>query len=170
MHQEYPVTGDSSEAEAPINGLAMGAREQSLLLPLLRDVAEALADTRVGADYRALLSEVEAGEITANRLPALENFLEMGLQTGRFRARFGALGEEALIRLFHQTPRGSRIASAVDEVNRALTSLAGQAIERLELSARGPAGFALTIATDRCHLTLRLDPEGARIHDLELTM
>lgn len=150
--------------------LALGARDQSLLLPLLRDVVSALGDKPAGASYRALLADVENGTIAADQLPSLENFLEMGLQTGRFRARFGALGEEALIRVFHQTPRGSAIAGAVGEVNRALASLAGQALERLELSARGPGGYALTIETDRCHLTLRLDPNGARIHDVELAV
>lgn len=190
MSQEYRVTSGSPEVgqhgttgrqrpegeeiETPVAArearLVLGAREQSLLLPLLRDVAQALAETRAGADYRALLDEVEAGAVAAGRLPTLENFLEMGLQTGRFRARFGALGEDALVRLFHQTPRGSLIATAADEVNRALVSLAGQVIERIELSARGPAGFTLTIETDRCHLTLYLDPNGARIHDVELAV
>ncbi len=158
-----PVAADEA-------GLALGARDQSLLLPLLRDVVAAIGEKPAGASYRALLADVENGSIGADQLPALENFLEMGLQTGRFRARFGALGEEALIHVFHQTPRGSAVAGAVGEVNRALAALAGQAIERLEISARGPGGYALTIETDRCHLTLRLDPNGARIHDVELAV
>ncbi|HLG51482.1 MAG TPA: hypothetical protein VKY56_07585 [Chloroflexota bacterium] len=141
-----------------------------MLLPLLRDVARALAGTPSGASYQDLLADVEAGAVRREHVETLEKFLEMGIQTGRFRARFGGLGEEALVRLFHQTPRGAAIATAVEEVNRALAVLAGQAVEQIRLSAQGPGGYALTIETDRCRLTLRLDPGGARVHDLELAL
>ncbi|MGH2459187.1 MAG: hypothetical protein ACRDIY_10005 [Chloroflexota bacterium] len=167
------IADQPSDEHMPTPGggaISINPRDQSMLVPLLRDVVKALGNSPGGLDYQALLAGVEAGTVTADRITQLENFLEMGLHTGRIRARFGALGEEALIRLFHQTPRGATIAGSVGEVSRALAALVGQAIERLDLSAHGPGSYALTIETDRGRLTLRLEPTGVRIGDLELAI
>ena len=160
--EDVPTSGDGT--------IAINPRDRSMLAPLLRDIVMALGDSAGGQGYRTLLTDVESGVVAADHVTQLENFLEMGLHTGRFRARFGALGEEALIRLFHQTPGGAVIAGSVGEVNRALAAVAGQTIERLDLSAHGPGSYALAIETDRGRLTLRLEPTGVRIGDLELAI
>jgi len=165
--------GRTSDEQVPAPGdgaIAVNPRDQSMLTPLLCDVVKALGDSPGGMGYQALLADVEGGVVAADHVAQLENFLEMGLHTGRFRARFGALGEEALVRLFHQTPRGTVIAGSVSEVNRALAAVAGQTIERLDLSAHGPGSYALAVETDRGRLTLRLEPTGVRVGDLELAI
>lgn len=158
----------TSEVPAPPSSITVGERDQSMLRPLLREVVEIVGES--GGDYRALLDDVEAGAVASERIQTLERFLELGLHTGRFRARFGGLGEESLIRLFHQTPRGATLVAAIGEVNRALGALTGQTIEHLSLTDHGPNRYALAIETDRCHLSLRIEPTGVRVGDLELTM
>ena len=148
----------------------VNAREQSMLAPLLGEVVQGMGERPAALSYRALLDDVEAGAVPADHFPTLESFLELGLHTGRFRARFGGLGEEALVRLFHQTPRGAMLAEAVGEVNRALASLVGQTIEHIDLATHGPDSYALGIQTDRCRLTVRIEPTGIRISDLELAV
>jgi|SRR5579885_2975128 hypothetical protein len=158
-------------ATAPNPGaLSINPREQALLIPLLRDLIQALGSNPSAARYQLLLADVENGSVTAEHFGELENLLEMGLHTGRFRARFGAIGEEALIRLFHQTPRGSAVAGTVQDVNQALTALIGQSIEQLNLAAHGPDAYTFTIETDRCRVTLRIEPTGVRIGDVELAI
>jgi hypothetical protein len=165
---------DADSADAPAGAtavaLTVNAREQALLLPLLGELSRALGGGPGGERYQALRAAVEAGSIDSDQLPALENFLEMGLQTGRFRARFGGLGEEALIRVFHQTPRGAAIAASVEAVSDALAALVGQSIEGLTLSARGPGAYAFQIQTDRGVINLHVDARGARIADVELAL
>jgi len=150
--------------------LTINEREQALLIPLLSDVIRALGANPSATRYAALLADVEAGSVRSEHLTELENFLEMGLHTGRFRARFGALGEEALIRIYHQTPRGATVAGSITEVNRALGALAGQTIEEVNLTAHGPDAYALSIETDACRLTLRIESTGVRIGDVELAL
>jgi hypothetical protein len=150
--------------------LAIGAREQMMLAPLLRDLIAGLGQAPSAAGYRELLAEVEAGTVAPERFPQIENFLELGLHTGRFRSRFGASGEEALVRLFHQTPRGAAIAGSVAAVNQALTALAGQEIAGLSLAAHGPDAYSLSVETDRCRLTVRIDRSGVRVGDVELAV
>jgi len=152
------------------NALTINPREQAMLNPLLRDVIRALGETPSATRYAAVLADVEAGSVASEHLAELENFLEMGLHTGRFRARFGALGEEALIRIYHQTPRGATVAGSIEEVNRALGALVGQSIEELNLTAHGPDAYALSIETDACRITLRIEPTGVRIGDVELVV
>lgn len=169
QHREAsgPPPGDLAPASPE---LVIGERERSMLTPLLREVVQTLGSSPSGQEYQALLEAVDAGAVGPAQFRALENFLELGLHTGRFRARFGALGEEALVRLFHQTPRGALVVAALGEVNRALAALAGQTIGTLELAASGPDRYGLTIETDRCRLTVRLEPTGVRVSDLELAM
>lgn len=152
------------------NMLAIQQRERALLIPLLRDVIQALGANPSATRYEALLVDIEAGTVASDHLAELESFLEMGLHTGRFRARFGALGEEALIRIYHQTPRGAVVAESIGEVNRALGALVGQSIEELNLTAHGPDAYALSIETVTCRLTLRIEPTGVRIGDVELVI
>jgi len=154
----------------PAEPLVIGAGEQMMLVPVVRDVITGLGQAPAAAGYRDLLGEVEAGAVAPERFPPLENFLELGLHTGRFKSRFGATGEEALIRLFHQTPRGAAIAGSVAEVNQALTSFTGQGIVGLAVAAHGPDAYSLSIETDRARLTIRLDRSGVRVGDVELTI
>ena len=86
------------------------------------------------------------------------------------RARPGPLragGEQAALRAFRKLPTGSELAASAAAVNDALAALDGRPIERLALTAVGPAAFTLAVGTDGAKLTIRLDRQGARVTSVE---
>ena len=82
------------------------------------------------------------------------------LQRGR------PLAEPVLLGMFSRTPRGQEMAEATRDVNGALRSLNGQALETLRLTAT-PGRYALVVETERVRLTLVMDGAGPRIESLE---
>lgn len=118
--------------------------------------------------YAALLSAIEAGHIPEALLGPLERLLELGLQTGRIRHRYGPQAEAALLRLYQKTPAGAAIAQTAEEANRALASLQGHAIQAIIFAPRGPGQYQLTIETDRCQITLETSREGIWVKSLEV--
>ncbi len=118
--------------------------------------------------YSHLARAVAAGEVDESLLPRLEEVLDLSLATGRTRRLHGAEGEQALLRLFRQTPRGLALARTVEGANRALSALAGQVIQGLSFSPRAPGAFRLEIATDSCQLTLEIDRSGVTVDSVEV--
>jgi hypothetical protein len=118
--------------------------------------------------YAPLVRAVEAGEVDSAFLPRLEEVLDLSLATGRARRIHGAEGEQALLRLFRQTPRGAALARTVEGSNRALSALAGQVIERLAFTPRAPGAFRLEIATGACRVTLEIDRSGVTVDSVEV--
>jgi hypothetical protein len=118
--------------------------------------------------YSPLARAVAAGEVDESLLPRLEEVLDLSLATGRARRLHGAEGEQALLRLFRQTPRGLALALTVEGANRALSALAGQVIQGLSFSPRAPGAFRLEIATDSCQLTLEIDRSGVTVDSVEV--
>ena len=97
-----------------------------------------LRDAETRAPWEELAAAVDEGGGGGDLLGRLEQILEMTLQTGRVRRVHGAESEQALLRLFHQTPRGAASRRATEAVNRTLASLAGQTIETLLFTSPGP--------------------------------
>jgi hypothetical protein len=118
--------------------------------------------------YSPLARAVAAGEVDESLLPRLEEVLDLSLATGRARRLHGAEGEQALLRLFRQTPRGLALARTVEGANRALSALAGQVIQGFSFSPRAPGAFRLEIATDSCQLTLEIDRSGVTVDSVEV--
>lgn len=110
-----------------------------------------------------LASSAQEGEVAAEDADALSELLELGLQTGRIRALYGPGGEQAALRLFRTLPRGAELGASAREVSRALATLAGQTLEKLELQATGPGAYLLVVSADGRELSVRLDRQGARI-------
>jgi hypothetical protein len=92
--------------------------------------------------------------------------LELVLQTQRVRRQHGPDAEQALLRLFHRTPRGATLAQAAREVNAALEALRGQTLESLTFTPT-PRGHSLVIDTAHCSLTLAIDRAGVRVERIE---
>jgi hypothetical protein len=118
--------------------------------------------------YAGLVRAVASGAVEAELLPRLAEVLDLSLSTGRARRVHGAEGEQALLRLFRQTPQGAAVARAVEGANRALSALAGQAIQEISFSPRAPGAFRLEIATDVCQLTLEIDRAGVTVDSVEV--
>jgi hypothetical protein len=137
-------------------------------------VAEARAVRALATDagYRdrlaALVAAIDEGEVTGGELETLEQLLELGLQTGRVRARYGPGGEQAALSLYRRLPRGAELAASAREVTAALRVLEGRQLGAVELTAVGPGAFALSVAAGELAVSLRLDRQGARVSSAEL--
>jgi hypothetical protein len=94
---------------------------------------------------------------------ALEELLELGLQTGRLRAVYGPGGEQAALKVYRRLPRGKELSDSAREVTEALASLEGKPLEKVQLQATGPGTYLLSLAVDGLELNVRLDRQGARL-------
>jgi hypothetical protein len=161
------VSGDAGDVgdAAP---LAVEALQQEILREEIAALAGAVHDPEARGRYGELAAGVEAGAVGGDLLAPLEGLLEMLLQTGRARRMHGADGEQALLRLFHQTPRGAAARRATESVNEALRTLSGQTLESLLFTVQGPGVYRMGLATDRCRLTLEIDRHGLSVESLEV--
>ena len=110
-----------------------------------------------------LLAAIGEGQVEGDDAQALEEVLELGLQTGRVRALYGPEGETAALALYRRLPRGKELSEAAREVTAALAALEGRAIEKVGVAASGPAAHVVTVSAEGLELSIRLDRQGARL-------
>lgn len=129
--------------------------------------AQAVRSIASGEEYRerlaALIAAVSEGEVDGEDAETLDELLELGLQSGRIRARYGPGGEQAALGLYRRLPRGAAVVESAREVTSALRALEGRELGSIELSAVGPGVFSLSLAAGELELSLRLDRQGARV-------
>jgi hypothetical protein len=111
-----------------------------------------------------LIAAVGEGAVDGADAEALEEVLELGLQTGRVRAIYGPEGEQAALKVYRQLPHGRELGRTTREVTAALAALEGKTLETVRLQASGPAAFLLTLGVEGLELSVRLDRQGARLH------
>ena len=162
-----PVADAPPPSDAPTD-LRLAESEHDILGPEARALAAALQDPDRRAVYQHLAAEADEGAIPSALLPELERLLELGLQSGRFRARYGPGGATAMARLFSRTPSGAEIARRVTEANAALASLNGQTLQSATFSLTGWGSYALQLKTDSYALKLTIDPSGVQAESLEV--
>jgi hypothetical protein len=112
------------------------------------------------ADLAAALAD---GEVAGADAQALEEVLELALQTGRIRALYGPEGETAALALYRRLPRGRELSEAAREVSAALAALAGRELEQVTVAAGGPGAHLVTVRAAGLELSIRLDRQGARL-------
>jgi hypothetical protein len=168
------VTAGEARLAAPTppapDTVKIQARERVLLAPELAQFVEGLGASPARAEYEAALAAVDAGEISGPALARLETFLEVGLSSGRLRARVGQHAEDTLRRLYERTPRGAALAGSVAEVTRALGELVGQPLGSIGLTLARPGEYRLTIEAGQYRLSVALAPSGARVESVELDL
>jgi hypothetical protein len=129
--------------------------------------AQAVRALASGEEYRerlaGLLAAIDDGEVDGEDAAALEELLELGLQSGRIRAHYGPGGEQAALSLYRRLPRGTELAASAREVTEALRALEGRELGSVELTAVGPGAFSLSLAAGELEVSLRLDRQGARV-------
>jgi hypothetical protein len=163
------LTAVTERPAAPANAaLALDPLQREILLEELATLEASLRDAEARAPWEELAAAVDRAAVEEELAGRLEQILEMTLQTGRVRRVHGAESEQALLRLFHQTPRGGAARRATEAVNRTLASLAGQTVETLLFTTRGPGVYRLGIETERCKLTLEIDRHGITVESLEV--
>ena len=113
-----------------------------------------------------LIAAVGDGGVEGADAEALEEVLELGLQTGRVRAIYGPAGEQAALRVYRQLPGGRELGKTTREVTEALAALEGKPLESVLLQATGPAAFLLTLGVDGLEVSVRLDRQGARLNSV----
>jgi hypothetical protein len=113
-----------------------------------------------------LIGAIEDGAVAGESAQALEELLELGLQTGRLRALYGPGGEQAALKVYRRLPGGKELSESAREVSKALSALAGSTLEAVSLSAAGPGAFSLTLTVGGRELSIRLDRSGARINSI----
>jgi hypothetical protein len=113
-----------------------------------------------------LLAAVEDGSVEGESAQALEELLELGLQTGRLRALYGPAGEQAALKTYRRLPGGKELSESAREVSQALSALAGATLEQVSLSAVGPGAYTLNLVVEGRELSIRLDRSGARINSI----
>ena len=155
-------------AAATEAALAIDAVQREVLLEELATLVVSLRDPQTRTPWEELAAAVDAGGVEESQLGRLEQILEMTLQTGRVRRVHGAESEQALLRLFHQTPRGAAARRATEAVNRTLATLAGQTVETMLFTTQGPGVYRLGVETSNCKLTLEIDRHGITVESLEV--
>jgi hypothetical protein len=147
MSSAIPLSGEAAE-------VVLGEAQAVLAMVQDEDRRARLAD---------LIGAVGDGEVAEDDADALAELLELGLHTGRLRARYGPGGEQAALRVFRQLPRGKELATSAMEVTEALGSLVDRPLEKLSVQATAPGTYMLTVAADGIELSVRLDRQGARL-------
>ena len=122
-----------------------------------------VADERRRGRLADLVAAVEDGEVDGADADALAELLELGLATGRLRARYGPEGEQAALALFRRLPLGRELAQSARDLNEALGALEGRTIDKVTVNAVGPGEYGVTISTDEYEIVLRLGRAGARL-------
>jgi hypothetical protein len=113
-----------------------------------------------------LIAAIEDGAVAGESVQALEELLELGLQTGRLRALYGPGGEQAALKTYRRLPGGKELSESGKEVSQALSALAGSTLDAVSLSAVGPGAFSLNLVVEGRELSIRLDRSGARINSI----
>lgn len=113
-------------------------------------------------EVERLAEELRAGEVDESE-ELLESVLELGLQTGRIRARYGPGGEQAALATLRRLPRGRARSESAQDVSRALGALAGKHLDGVRIAAVAPGAFTLSIEADGLEASVRLDANGARL-------
>ena len=166
MSPATEAAASEGEPAAP-SLLELRSTEHEILTDEIPAFARVLKEPDARERYGQFEQAVRAGGVPPALVPALEALLELLLQTQRVRRQHGPEAEEALSDLFYRTPRGAGLRRAAREVNAALDALRGHRLDKLSVMA-GPGRHTLLLMTDRCQLTLKLDPAGARIEKLEV--
>jgi hypothetical protein len=155
-------------AVAATEALELDALQREVLGEEIAALLAGLQSPQARAPWEHLAATVAEGGVPEPLLARLESVLEMTLQTGRARKIHGAEGEQALLRLFHKTPRGAAARRSTEAVNAALRALAGQTLEQLLVTAQGPGVFRLGLTTESCKLALEIDRHGVTVESLEV--
>ena len=158
----------SASATVAAEALELDALAREVLGEEITALLAGIHTPQAREPWEDLAAAVAEGAVPEPLLPRLESVLEMSLQTGRARKIHGADGEQALLRLFHRTPRGAAARRSTEAVNAALRALAGQTIESLLVTSQGPGVFRLGLSTDHYKLALEFDRHGVTVESLEV--
>ena len=144
--------------------LALRGEAAEVALGEAQAVLALVQDGERRARLADLVAAVQDGELGDDEAQALEELIELGLQSGRIRSVYGPEGEQAALKTYRRLPGGRALSDSATEVTTALSSLEGKTLERMSVQSSGPEAFVVSVAVDGLELTVKLDRAGARIH------
>jgi hypothetical protein len=151
-----------------MSSVALRGEAAEVALGEAQAVLAMVQDPERRARLADLIAAVGDGAVDGDDAEALEELLELGLQSGRVRAVYGPGGEQAALRVYRQLPRGRELGESAREVGEALAALAGGTLDSISLQSVGPGAFVLTVGVDGRELSVRLDRQGARLGSVVL--
>lgn len=150
--------------DAPeVADLLLDQAAQELLAAEVENVLRGVRGGEARARFLALGAAVAAGSVPPECLPALEQLLALGIETGRLEKVHGRAADTLARGLFARTPAGRDRAAQAAAVTGALQALRGAVISRLAFAADGPGAHRLTIETDRGEMLVRIDRGGVHV-------
>jgi hypothetical protein len=155
---------DGGAAAAP--ELILDPAAQELLAAEVEGLLAAARDPRMRERFTVLGQAVAAGTVPESCLPALEQLLVLGVETGRIERVHGRAADTLARGLFLRTPTGRAQAEQAAAVSRALEALAGAVVRRVVVVADGPGAYRLGIESERGEALLRIDRSGVRLDAL----
>jgi hypothetical protein len=158
--------GEGAAGADPQSDLLLDQASRDLLEPEIDQLLVSIHDDELRERFSALRAAVAAGRVGSDCLPALEQLLALGIETGRFEKVHGRAADTLARGLYGRTPAGKARAEQAAAVNRALAALAGAVLEALTFTADGPAGYRLTLETDRGEVSVRIDRAGVRVESV----
>ena len=146
--------------------LSLRGEAQEVALAEAQAVRAMVRDDDRRERLASLVAAVQDGEVSGDDAEALEELLELGLQTGRVRALYGPGGEQAALATYRKLPRGAELSESASEVSAALQTFVGESIDSISLRAVGPGAFLLSVGAGGAELSVRLDRQGARLNSV----
>ncbi len=144
-------------------GILIDQAARDLLEPEIEHVLAGVRGGEARARFLALQEAVAAGRVGEDCVPALEQLLTLGIETGRFEKVHGRASDTLARGLYGRTPVGRARAEQAAAVSRALGALKGAVVEGLTLASDGPGAYRLTVESDRGEVLVRIDRNGVRI-------
>jgi len=166
VHPPVPVPPAADEAPRP-EALELGDEETTLVAAEATAAAKVLPDPLRGQAL-ALAEAAAAGVVPVELIEALEYVLTTSLAGGRARQRYRAEGEALLNGVLARTPAGRARKASVEEVNRALTALAGKELHSVRVGTRVPGSHTVRLDVDGLVLTLGLSAAGVTVESVAL--
>jgi hypothetical protein len=160
----------SDDTPASGESIALDTLQRDILIPQIQAFLDATNDPQAREVYLALKTAVESLAVPADLQLRLGAIVEVALTSGRVRRLFGPAAELSLNALFTKTPRGREVAQSLAELNKALASLKGQAVEQIAASQRAPGAYSMTVKTSGCQIVIRFEPSGVRVESLEVDL
>jgi hypothetical protein len=146
-----------------LGSVRLGGEAREVALGEAQAVLAMVHDEERRGRFASLVAAIHDGEIDEADAEALEDLLELGLQTGRLRALYGPGGEQAALKLYRKLPGGRDLGRSAREVSDALSALEGKTLDSVAIQAVGPSAYVVSVRAEDLELSVRLDRQGARI-------
>jgi hypothetical protein len=152
MKGSVPAAGPTVNEEQQ---LSLSGEEAALIAAEATSASHALGEP-LRTDATRLVEAAKSGEVPPELIGILSDIVVASLQGGRARRLYRAEGEKSLTGVLLKTPAGREMQRSLEEVNEALTALAGRSLEAVRVSMRTPGSFTVSLRSEGVAITLAM--------------